>query len=240
MRRIPHFKDLSTFENDHFKVISYNGKNQHNTLLWNCICKHCNSECVKTSSQLLNNKTNSCGCMKKQWHNEQIRKYNTYKIISDSEVIVYTTNNNKIEEFICDLDDWNDMKDFYWYYHHTGYIYTKYDNKEYSYHRTILGLGNFNKTARVDHIDGNPLNNRKSNLRVVTHQQNTMNHKIRDDNTSEITGIHYNKTNGKWIARIGFENKRIVLGSFNSINEATRVRREAEIKYFGEYRRKTT
>lgn len=93
------------------------------------------------------------------------------------------------------------------------------------------------KEQQVDHINGNPLDNRRSNLRVVSHQENMMNKKNYKNNTSKIKGVNLNKK-GLWVARIQVGNQRIFLGSSKDKAKAEKLRLEAEEKYFGKYDRK--
>ena len=88
----------------------------------------------------------------------------------------------------------------------------------------------------VDHINLNPLNNRKSNLRICTKQQNEMNRPTRSHNTSGVTGVSKHKQTNKWRAYIEYNQKYIHLGLFNTKEEAIKARKEAELKYFGKYR----
>lgn len=73
----------------------------------------------------------------------------------------------------------------------------------------------------VDHIDGNPLNNRRSNLRIVTHKQNCENkvrpHKL---NTSGFRGVSYHKHCGKWEAYYWDNYIKVRVGFYNSAEEA--------------------
>ncbi len=52
----------------------------------------------------------------------------------------------------------------------------------------------------VDHIDRDSLNNRRENLRLATQREQILNQKLRRDNTSNLRGVSYDKTNGAWIA----------------------------------------
>ena len=101
-------------------------------------------------------------------------------------------------------------------------------------HRFIM---NPPEGMQVDHINGNTYDNRKCNLRIVTPQQNTMNTKLRYNN-SGAKGIYYDEKYNNYKAKIGFDNKLIHLGTFDTLEEAIKVRKEAEAKYFGEYARK--
>lgn len=93
------------------------------------------------------------------------------------------------------------------------------------------------KNQHIDHINGNPLDNRRSNLRVVSQQENMMNKATYKNNTSKIKGVHLNKK-GLWVARIQVGNQRIFLGSSKDKSVAEKLRIEAEKKYFGKYDRK--
>jgi hypothetical protein len=102
-------------------------------------------------------------------------------------------------------------------------------------HRVIMGEPD---NMMIDHIDHNPLNNSRSNLRIVTPQQNMMNRGKHKNNTSGVIGVGWNKASEKWRATIKLNNKENYLGMFDNFEEACQVRKEAEIKYFGEYRNK--
>ena len=90
-----------------------------------------------------------------------------------------------------------------------------------------------------DHIHGekSTTDNRKSNLRIVNRSQNSMNVKIRSDNTSGITGISWDKRSNKWCVRIMVKGENIYLGYFNKddLDKAIQARLDGEKKYFGEY-----
>jgi hypothetical protein len=90
----------------------------------------------------------------------------------------------------------------------------------------------------IDHKDHNKLNNCRSNLRIVTQQQNNMNNAKQKNNKSGVLGVHWYKASEKWRARIKINNKEIHLGSFDNLEDASKARKEAEIKYFGEFRNK--
>lgn len=64
----------------------------------------------------------------------------------------------------------------------------------------------------VDHIDGDGLNNCKSNLRVVTRRQNLQNRHSKT--SSSYVGVSFDKNKGKWVSYIRINNKRVALGTF--------------------------
>lgn len=76
------------------------------------------------------------------------------------------------------------------------------------------------KGEHVDHIDGNPLNNRRTNLRVATDSQNKMNRGKQKDNTTGYKGVTYKSDRRKWVAQIKKDRKNYYLGGFNTPEEA--------------------
>ena len=96
---------------------------------------------------------------------------------------------------------------------------------------------------RWTNINGDSLDNRKSNLRICTHAQNSKNLKVRKDNTSGFKGVCFTKERwrGKrWCAYINSNNKRIGLGRFLTKEEAALKYNEAVEKYHGEFGRMNT
>lgn len=88
----------------------------------------------------------------------------------------------------------------------------------------------------VDHRDGNPLNNRLDNLRVCTITQNVRNAKTGKNNSSGYPGV-YREGESSWFARIYVDLKLIPLGWYKTRDEAIEARKQAELKYYGEFRR---
>lgn len=197
---------------------------------WRCVCE-CGKECNVTSTNLNQGKTNSCGCLKKDKPKEVNKMFNNYQIINDY-VIIYTNNN---DEIFVDTDDYlnnEKIRKICWVKSNGYALGRDYENgRLVRLHRLIL-----NTNLDIDHINHNTLDNRKCNLRPVTKSQNAMNKSIKSNNTSGIIGVVWEKNIHKWRARITFNKHTIELGVFENFDDAVKVRKEAEIKYFGEYR----
>lgn len=104
--------------------------------------------------------------------------------------------------------------------------------KAYQFTHAIMGRP---KEAVVDHINGNTLDNRKCNLQLISSINNRRKAGLRKNNSSGHPGIRWNKAARKWYTYITCGLNRIHLGSFDSLEEAIKVRDEAAIKYFGDF-----
>jgi deoxycytidylate deaminase len=123
-------------------------------------------------------------------------------------------------------------------YKHTWFIdknYVKTNNQLLS--RMIMNCSNFNDNLIVDHINGNTLDNRRCNLRLITQTQNALNQSSSKNSSSEYIGVYYNKKNKKWTATIGIDGKSTYLGTFNREQDAALARDYATKKYYKEFGR---
>ncbi len=77
----------------------------------------------------------------------------------------------------------------------------------------------------IDHINGDPMDNRIANLRCVSHRENMRNMKLRTTNKSGITGVRWYAARAKWVASIKLDEKSQHLGYFDTKEEAAAVRK---------------
>ena len=88
----------------------------------------------------------------------------------------------------------------------------------------------------VDHINGNGLDNRKANLRVVTPTQNSWNSKNgMNRGKSKYKGVEWHKHSKRWVAVLSMHGKKIHVGTFTDDKEAARAYDRAAKKYRGKY-----
>lgn len=90
---------------------------------------------------------------------------------------------------------------------------------------------------QVDHINGDRLDNRRTNLRICTQSQNCSNRKSSTPNRSGYRGVVLHKSTGKWRACIKVLQRKISLGLYQDKESAARAYDAAAIKYFGNFSR---
>lgn len=101
-------------------------------------------------------------------------------------------------------------------------------------------FGAIPKDLCIDHLDGNTLDNRLSNLRLATPRQNWQNQGLAKNNTSGKRGVSWKKDRrgrGKWYVSIGIDWKQHFLGYFEDLEIAARFYDVVAIQLFGEYAR---
>lgn len=146
-------------------------------------------------------------------------KYDTY-----AEIIMVDASGVENGRAIVDLDDLERANQYRWCINSYGYVVGKINNKSIKLHRFIMKP---ETDFVVDYINHNKLDNRKSNLRVCTNQQNSFNKKAK--------GIRELKSGKKrFVARITVNGKSISK-SFETLEEAIKYRKELESQYFGEF-----
>jgi hypothetical protein len=89
----------------------------------------------------------------------------------------------------------------------------------------------------VDHRDGNPLNNRWSNLRLSSYSNNVANQSRKQSNTSGFKGVHRDRRRGKWIAQIKKNGRQYWLGRFETAEQAHAAYVAKAHELFGEFAR---
>lgn len=138
---------------------------------------------------------------------------------------------------MVDAENAEKVKKYSWCISKTGYPIANIGGKVTKLHRFLLGIEK--QKEIVDHINGNPLDNRRINLRICTCAENNRNCKLSKNNSTGHTGVSRIKSTGKFRARIMLDRKEIRLGHFDTYEEAVKAREQAEIKYFGEFAPRT-
>lgn len=137
---------------------------------------------------------------------------------------------------LIDDEDIENVNKFKWTYAH-GYALSSYRKslnvRGFIYlHRLIMKPP---KDKVIDHINGNRLDNRKSNLRICTNRQNLMNRGAQKNSFSKYKGVGFHKETNKWRAYIKNNGPFIHLGLFKTELEAAMAYNNAAMKNFGRY-----
>lgn len=122
--------------------------------------------------------------------------------------------------FVIDAEDFAAVSQYAWCVNHYGYVVRREDKDIVFLHRWLLGLrkGDGRKT---DHINGNRLDNRRSNIRVCTQALNSQNlTRRRANNTSGFRGVSWHPTAKAWVARVTLSYKNHYLGCFKTPQDA--------------------
>lgn len=141
---------------------------------------------------------------------------------------------------LVDDEDYDELSRYNWFYQgkyaarHTK-IADNSKKKIIYMHHAIVGQ----KTGlEVDHVSGQRLDNRKENLRHVTHAQNLYNKGLRvKETSSQFKGVGWSKHFEKWRARIIINRKDIHLGLFDIEKDAATAYNNAATELYGEYAR---
>ena len=210
------------------KVVRIIGR-KHGYKNYECVCD-CGKITTATAQALSGNKKQSCGCLhseisKKTMH-KTMKKYNEFEFEGNICKIIVGK-----EKALIDLEKYEKCKYHRWYKNANGYICASIDNKNIYLHLWITE--NIEKNKVVDHRDRNKLNNTSCNLIQVEESVNLFNRKISDKNKSGFVGVRFVEKRNTWESYISFKNKRIFLGYFKNKNEAVKVRKKAELFYYG-------
>ena len=99
-------------------------------------------------------------------------------------------------------------------------------------HRLIMDAP---KGMCVDHINGNPLDNRKSNLRICTNAENQRNRGANKNNKSGYKGVYWTKPNKRWLSQIRHNGKQVYIGHYKNKEEAARAYDKKAKELHGEF-----
>lgn len=203
---------------------------------WICLCDCQANQKEKKyilvrQNSLKSGSTISCGCEHARVVSESNKKTKTKtnKFDLEGDFGVGFMSNDRY--FLFDKDDFSKIKNHYWRFDAKGYVYTIIDDEYVWLHRLVM---NAPKDKDVDHIHHQLYDCRKSQLRITAHADNMKNMLKKTNNTSGFTGV--GRKDDMWRAYIGLNGKYIHLGYFKKIEDAIASRKNAELRYFGEYR----
>lgn len=198
--------------------------------LCRCDCNDTNSNYVEVDLySLKSGHSTSCGCVgKKQLKNNDTLVLNLQD--ENHKLFGKCKTNNTNNWFYFSMSDYDIIKDYAWSEHidKGGYhsLKTHKNGKYFKMHR-LFNMYN------PDHINRNPLDNRRENLDVESTQYiQAQNQKLSKNNNSGCKGVCWYKITNKWMAAITSKNKQINLGYYSDLSDAIIARLKAEQLYF--------
>lgn len=137
---------------------------------------------------------------------------------------------------LVDDEDYPALSQYKWYFHHEGYAVRSFRKgtriKQISMHRFLT---NPPKGRQVDHINGNRLDNRRTNLRICTSKENGRNRTKRLGSSSSYKGVYRHRRWDRWDVAVGSGKTRIWLGGFNNEHHAALVYDLWAVDLYGEF-----
>lgn len=117
-------------------------------------------------------------------------------------------------------------------------VSVKIAGRQYKLHRIawLLAYGGW-PDGQLDHVDGNPLNNALTNLRLATNQQNQFNRGLSRANTSGFKGVCWDKPRGRWRAQLCREGRSVFFGHYSTPEEAAAAYADGAKLYAKEFAR---
>lgn len=120
----------------------------------------------------------------------------------------------------------------------SGYVVIYVNGKQYYAHRLAwLYVHGAWPTEYIDHIDCDKANNRITNLRECSHQENRRNNKLQPNNNSGYKGVSWNKRKRKWVSVINHLYKQTHIGYYACPHQAAEAYNKKAIELHGEFAR---
>jgi len=199
-------------------AVKYVGKDEYGKAFWICRCE-CGNVTRIRSDCLTTGNSQTCGSC----------PVNQYNIIG--ELAIGVTSSGKT--FVFDAEDILIVKKYSWFISPGGYVVANIADGCMIMLHSLL-LSNI-KGLWVDHISRNKLDNRKSNLRYASPQQNCFNAGVSKNNTTGYKGVYYDKSRDKYQAEIMCSRKKHHLGRFDTAIDAAKAYNKKAVELFGEY-----
>jgi len=219
---------------NNWKVISFHEKRGYSKYFW-CECLLCHQVKSIYISSVIQGKSNSCGCISRGLVAYNINKKRNDFIVEGAITKIFITSPCD-GVMLIDTDDFDKLANLYIrleIQHNNYYAIATKDYTILRIHRYLLGV--IDSNISVDHINGNTLDNRKSNLRLCSFKENNWN-KVNPNrnNTSGYRGVSYDKSRDRWVG--------VISCNGNTYRKRFKTKEEAHLWYvemnrslFGEF-----
>jgi hypothetical protein len=199
---------------------------------WSCQCE-CGNSIEALQDNLGGGKTRSCGCLSKERRSEVHSLGPNISRCIDEETIALLLREDM--EVLVDLEDYESVKGYHWTpsRSHDGkrvYVVSRTGEKIIQLHQLVMAPFMGGKKIDIDHQNHNGLDNRKSNLRMLTRQQNMENRPGPNRNSSTgIRGVSVSKR-GVYVAQVKSNYRNYCAGTFPLTSEGLRDAEAAVIR----------
>jgi len=141
---------------------------------------------------------------------------------------------------IVDPEDFERLNQYKWHCSHRGYAKRAVPHAPAKGRQRLVGMHQelcpVPEGMVVDHINRNPLDNRKANLRPATRRQNTWNRKLtRKTRKTRYTGIHWDKRSRKWEVLVRIDGRNRGFGAYADEVEAAKAYDRVAKQHRGEF-----
>lgn len=206
-------KDLTGKKFGELTVLKFSHFKGHNSM-WQCKCS-CGNEIFVRGGDLSYGTTKFC---------DKIHYF------QENDYMVGT--NHDGYRFLFDISDFEKVEKYKWYgVKEYAEAYDIKTNKNFKMHNLLL---NPEEGKVIDHINRDPSDNRRNNLRICNQQQNVFNTRGKN-HTSVYKGVSWQKSRNKWFAVIGINGKTYNLGRYNNEIDAAKAYNKKAIELFGEF-----
>lgn len=213
---MPAFIDLTKRKFGRLVVIERARNAKRSCVLWRCRCD-CGNIVVIRSTNLRSGNTQSCGCLQKEIVGKIFTKHGMRRA---KEYEVWT---NMLKR--C-----NNPKSSY-YYNYGGRGITVCE-KWLKFVGFFEDMGSLPKGLTLERRN-NDKGYYKENCYWADYTTQSRNQRIRKDNKTGVRGIWWDKAINKYYVSIGVESKCLYIGRFAKLEQATKARKDAELKYWG-------
>ncbi len=205
-------------------------------ILWECLCS-CGNLQVATTARLRAGRVKSCGCLRVDMAKGKNKKLpNLIRTLGDISEMVLERRGKAVGLVKLDTSCLGLVAGLTWFLSDTGYALAYNKGVGSTYLRMHRVLMDALPGLEVDHINGDPLDNRLVNLRICSHAENCRNMRS-NRGVSKYKGVRLRKHRhtSTWYAEIKYNYKSCYLGSFSTEEAAARAYNKKALELFGEF-----
>lgn len=185
-----------------WKILDNNDDHPGNAYFFTCQCVRCGNISIRSTAQITASKSNRCERCPPMYGFD----------IKNGIAVGHLPDGTS---FIIDEDDIGKVERHFWRSGKENYVVES--NSPMRLHRYIMGVTD--PKIMVDHINRDRRDCRKENLRIISTFGNSCNHNLFETNKTGYSGVYYSKCSSRYEVKIGYNRKRILLGTTKAIDQ---------------------